>query len=131
MEFTHHTKVRFDDVDVARIVFYPRVFRYVHEGIEDWLEQQGTDFRWMKQQNIGIPIVHAESDFHRPLRYGERIRIEYRLEIGPGSLRFRARGYVEQERAFEAEEKRATIDLESFTSIPVPDRLRSRLTSSG
>lgn len=70
--------VRFGDTDPYGVVYFVSYFRYCHKGIEEFLRQLGfrpeETFRNQKE-GFGLPIVGAECDFLRPVRYGERLKL--------------------------------------------------------
>lgn len=70
-------KVRFSDVDPAGIAYYPKVIGFLHIAFEDfWEHHMGVPYsRVIKGENLGFPAVKLETEFLRPLRFGEEIRI--------------------------------------------------------
>jgi len=68
--------VRFEDVDPAGIVFFPRFLSYCHEAMETFFAAlPGGYAALITQRRIGFPAVHLEVDFKSPLRYGDVARI--------------------------------------------------------
>ena len=67
--------VDFPMVDLANIAYYPRIFDLAHRFFEDaWTHI--CDVRYadlLLIRKTGFPVVHVESDFHAPLRYGDTI----------------------------------------------------------
>lgn len=131
MTFAREFSVRFGDVDHARIVYYPRFFHYFHQTFEEWFgEALGVPYaEVVNGQNVGFPIVRVESEFFEPIRYGERMRVELELaEIGNGSItmRYTVVRLPDGKTAAQATVKKAAIDGESFTGIPIPAALRER-----
>jgi len=67
--------VDFPMVDLANIAYYPRIFDLAHRFFEDaW--PHICDVRYadlLLIRKTGFPVVHVESDFHAPLRYGDTI----------------------------------------------------------
>ncbi len=121
--FRYELPVRFGDVDNAGIVYYPNFFHYFHQAFEE-LFGDGEYARILRERRVGFPAVHVETDFRRPLRYGERPVISVECdEIGTSSVTFH---YVIATDApcAEARITCATIDLDTFRTIPVPDDLR-------
>jgi len=61
-------KVRFNHVDFAGIVFYPRYFEMFNQVIEQWWDEVlGVDFRALKDDfNAGVPAAHIDVDFTLP-----------------------------------------------------------------
>jgi 4-hydroxybenzoyl-CoA thioesterase len=84
-EFT----VRFGEIDPAGVVYYPRFFHYFHQTFEQWFgEALGVPYHVIiGEQNIGFPAVRIDTEFRKPLRYGEKVRIEIELlDIGKRSI---------------------------------------------
>ncbi len=75
--YVHQAKVKFQDVDAAGIVFYPRILEYCHEAFAAFLDAQHMGLeRIMAEATWLLPITHAELDFYRPLRFGDRFTVE-------------------------------------------------------
>jgi 4-hydroxybenzoyl-CoA thioesterase len=102
--------VRFGEIDLARVVYYPRYFHYFHQAFEQWFEEAlGVSYpELVNAQNIGFPSVHVETDFKAPLRYGDRVRVEIEVvEIGTRVTT-------------------VAINNDSFKSIVIPPEWRER-----
>jgi 4-hydroxybenzoyl-CoA thioesterase len=87
--FTRQVPVRFDDVDYARIVYFPKLFGYCHEVFEDFFAAEvGVPYATLiGKERIGFPSVHAEADFKSPLRFGQTCSVELVTEkVGNTSL---------------------------------------------
>jgi 1,4-dihydroxy-2-naphthoyl-CoA hydrolase len=74
----YKTKVRRHQTDSAGMVFYANLFVLAHDSYESWLEQH-ISLSDVLQRNIHIPIVHAEADYHLPIRLSDQITIELTL----------------------------------------------------
>tara|TARA_R110001592_G_scaffold237306_14_gene496512 strand:- start:65192 stop:65623 length:432 start_codon:yes stop_codon:yes gene_type:complete len=71
MEFIRSEKVRFQHIDYAGIVFYPRFFEMLNGLVEDWFaEELKRPFESMHETN-GIPTVDLKVSFKQPARLGE------------------------------------------------------------
>jgi 1,4-dihydroxy-2-naphthoyl-CoA hydrolase len=110
------------------------VFELFHDAYAAMVEDLGVEY----ESHFGIsayatPIVHAEADYRRPIRPGEHLVVEVRVErVGESSfsLGFRIVDGEGVERAT-GHETHVTIDPSRFASIPLPDNLRAALTSFG
>lgn len=122
-------KVRFDDIDRAGILFYPALFDNIHRGVEDLLEDIGYNYHDMLTEGLGMPTVHAEADYYSPVSYRDRVILSITPSISQSSVTFHVSGHVEgeDETKFEATEKHATIDFDTFETVPVPEELRRKL----
>jgi len=67
-------EVRFQDVDAAGIVYFPRLISYFHDAYVSVLAARGLPLHELIKTSPWIaPIRRAEADFLRPVRFGDRI----------------------------------------------------------
>ena len=88
MIFRQPLVVPLQDVDAAGVVFFAHLFRYAHETYEAFMREinQPLD-RLLQQGEVLLPLVHAEADYHRPLRHGESLCMELSLAaLGEGDF---------------------------------------------
>ncbi len=129
MAYIQRVKVRFDHVDYARIVYYPRLFGYCHIVFEDFFANEaGISYADMLQKRrIGFPIVSAKADFRSPLRFGDVCRIAMEaIHIGTRSLGTRYRLYLNETDRLcaQIDVTAAAINMDDFTPMDLPDDLR-------
>lgn len=76
--------------DAAGVMFYPRLLEMAHEVTEQLLVQIGYPIADMVAGKLHhLPIVHAEADYLRPMRLGERYEVTVALhKLGERSLGF-------------------------------------------
>lgn len=69
--------VRFDEIDAAGFVYFPKVVALAHEALERLLEdaRPGGYASWVIGDRIGLPCVHVAADFEAPLRFGDVIMV--------------------------------------------------------
>jgi len=71
MQFIKQEKVRFQHIDYAGIVFYPRFLEMLNGLVEDWFEEAlDRPFSKMHETN-GIPTVDLKIQFKNAARLGE------------------------------------------------------------
>jgi 4-hydroxybenzoyl-CoA thioesterase len=69
--FSKKEKIRFQHIDYAGIVFYPRFLEMLNCLVEDWFEEAlERPFAKMHETN-GIPTVDLKIQFKNPARLGE------------------------------------------------------------
>lgn len=128
MAFTHRRTVRFDDVDFARFVYFPRFFAWSHDTFEDFFAQEVKlpYAEMVVEKKVGWPLVRSEADFKSPLRFGDPVRIEMAFErIGNRSVTVRHQIY----RGEAAEPSaivtltHACIDIEKLGAVQIPREL--------
>jgi len=132
MAFRSLLKIRFGDIDHAGIVYYPRFLHYFHIALEEFFGQElEVDYPvLLDKHRIGLPTVHLETDFSRPLRYGDLIDVEVRvLNFGKTSITFGYRVFKkgESEPWIEGHNVTVCIDRDTFKKRDIPDWLRQRL----
>lgn len=133
--FVYERPVRFEEVDAAQIVFFPRILAYGHEALSKLLDElEGGYVELVVKRRIGLPTVHLEVDFTAPLRFGDVARFELGVtKIGRSSCTFRANVTRTHDGA-----KVATIlyvcavtDLSGLKAIELPEDVRRVLEAHG
>jgi 4-hydroxybenzoyl-CoA thioesterase len=131
MTFAHEFTVNFGAVDRAGIIYYPRFFDFFHRTFEEWFDRGlGVPYsRLINEDNVGFPTVRVETEFTKPVPYGERMRVDLEVvEIGRRSLTV---GYTvtrlsDGEVAARATITKVAVDQAKFTSIDIPAAWRER-----
>jgi YbgC/YbaW family acyl-CoA thioester hydrolase len=129
-EFVHEVKVRFADVDHARIVYYPRFFHYFHVAMEEMFEQVlGMSYpEVLDGDHVGFPAVHIECDYSAPVRFGDVLRIRItcaRLGTKSVTLHYRAELVRDGTPCTDAWVTTACVDMRTFAPQPVPPKYRA------
>lgn len=122
----HHT-------DAAGLLFFAHQFTLAHSVYEDFLSSLGI--RWadlIRNRSVYIPIVHAESDFKKPLFVGDVLI--FHLHV----LKVSAHSYVIETKVYQHEVSaehlagtvktvHVTMDPETKRKVAIPDFLRTKL----
>jgi len=121
--FETQLKVRFGHVDPAGIVYFPRIYDYLHDVFEElWEVWVGERYYTMVQERrIGMPLVHSEVDFTSPLHFGDRplVRVTcFRLGRSSIGLRYRVRRADTE--CVDARMVTTCVDLETMDPIEIP-----------
>jgi 4-hydroxybenzoyl-CoA thioesterase len=129
-EHVTELKVRFADVDYARVVYYPRFFHYFHVAFEEMFEAAlGRPYvQVVENEHVGFPAVRTECDYRAPARYGDVLRILVTcVRVGSRSvtLRYRAVRARDGILCAEARVTTACVDLRTFTSQAMPKEYRA------
>ena len=75
--FVERRAIRFQDIDAAGIIFYPRVLEMFHDAYAGFLAFAGSPLREVMQRDSWLaPVRHAEADYFKPLRLGDEVRVE-------------------------------------------------------
>lgn len=130
--FSEARAVRFQDVDAAGIVFFPRILEYMHDAYMAFLAGCGMHLpRSIEASDYRIPLVHAEADYFAPMRFGDPITVEVvGVRIGRTSFQvgYRVR-HADGRVAAVGQTAHVTVGLPKFAPMPIPDELRAALES--
>jgi 1,4-dihydroxy-2-naphthoyl-CoA hydrolase len=78
--FEYRFRVALHDTDAAGVLFFAHLFRHAHDAYEAWLAQLGFPLDAMiRDGRLRLPLVHAQADYHRPIRHGDVILVRPKL----------------------------------------------------
>ena len=127
--FVTQLRVRFGDVDPAGIVYYPKIYDYIHEAFEElWDVQIGRRYyHLVEEEGLGFPLVHSEVDFKRPLRFGDRpvVRVTT-FKVGRSSLGLHYLFSVNDDLCVDARMTVVCVQLAELDSMPIPEDYRAK-----
>src|SRR5260370_18333803 len=112
MALVQSLRVRFEEVDFARIVYFPRLFGYCHSVFEDFFEKEvGVTYADMLiKRRVGFPVVRTEGDFKSPLRFGDVCRVLMETNtLGPRSVTCGSRFYLPEPHRASAQVKNVSV----------------------
>jgi 4-hydroxybenzoyl-CoA thioesterase len=124
--------VRFGDLDAAGIAYYPNLVDFLHQSFEDFFAGHvGRPYPEVYREGIGFPTVKLEVEFLAPVRYGDRVEIEVGVErVGRSSVHMTYLGSVNDYPVFRARNVAVTVDMRSWTPMPLPAWLRERFQAA-
>jgi 4-hydroxybenzoyl-CoA thioesterase len=130
MPFTFRLPVRYGSIDFARIAYYPQILHFCHVAMEEMFEGVvGVSYPdALQKEKVGYPTVKSEAEFVRPIRYGEALRMAVSVaSMGTSSIVFVYEGTRESdgERAFRVRNVQVAVDMEGWTSTPIPAHHRA------
>jgi YbgC/YbaW family acyl-CoA thioester hydrolase len=130
VSFTHEQQVRFQDVDAGGVLFYGRIYDYIHVAYEEFWASEGVDRGvFFSGADYLIPVAHSEADYRTPIRHGERIRV--RIEVTKvGRASFTMRHHVtgpDGSARVDALTVHAFVRKESMRPTAIPEPLRAIL----
>lgn len=129
MAYRFTRAVRFEDVDVARIVFFARFFNYCHEAMEAFFGALPHGYPdLILKRSVGFPVVHLESDFSSPLRYGDVFDVDVSVKrVGTKSCTFCYDFTNAGTPVARVTQVVVATDIVSLTSVNLPDDVRGLL----
>src|ERR1043166_5515569 len=137
-KFTIEERVRWGDVDAARIIFYGSYIRFFEIAETELFRAAGLPYgKVFDELNIWLPRVHLECDFHRAAQLDDLLEVSvYVGKLGRTSLRlnFEVRrkdknGLIEQNLIATAHFVLVSTRRDNLQPIPVPEELRRALVA--
>jgi YbgC/YbaW family acyl-CoA thioester hydrolase len=129
--FVESRTIRFQDIDAAGIIFYPRVVEMFHDAYAALLASAGMPLRDVMTKHDWIaPVRHAEADYFKPLRLGDEIRVEIsRAHVSETetTLGYRVVRQPGDELCAVGQVVHTFVDRAAFKRIPIPEPVREAL----
>ena len=130
-KFTIEERVRWGDVDAARIIFYGAYIRFFEFAETELFRAVGLSYGEMfNELDVWLPRVHLECDFKRAAQLDDLLEVAvYVGHVGTKSLRlnFEVHRQGGTELTATAHFVMAAVRREDFTSVPLPIELKRRL----
>jgi acyl-CoA thioesterase FadM len=128
--------VRFQDVDAAGIIFYPRALELCHDAYVSFMDRAGLPLHEVLRGPWLAPVRHAEADYLKPLRFGDRVEVALvaaHLETMPNptevTLGFRIARIADGEVAILCQTIHTFVERKTFARTAVPDELQKALAA--
>src|ERR1044071_3585447 len=130
MPYKTRIQVRFGDVDKAGIVYYPRIFHYLHIAQEDFFaEYVGTAYdRLINEDRIGFPTVSDSTDFLKTLNYGDVLEVVVHISrVGQSSATFEFRIYKQgsDELRVRSSQVKVAVNMDTWEKVAIPEKYRA------
>ena len=65
IQYDHHLKVYYKDIDQMGIVYYSRYLEYFEEARTELLSSIGLDVTSVEKNGIQLPVIASHCDYHR------------------------------------------------------------------
>ncbi|HED64773.1 MAG TPA: acyl-CoA thioesterase [Planctomycetes bacterium] len=127
--FVTQLSVRFGDVDPAGIVYFPKIYDYLHEAFEDlWDVHVGRRYYYLVgRDKLGFPLVHSEVDFKHPLHFGDRPTVRVTcFKIGRSSIGLCYKIMLDDILCVFAKMTVVCVDIDTLETRPIPPDYRER-----
>jgi 1,4-dihydroxy-2-naphthoyl-CoA hydrolase len=123
--------IRFQDIDAAGIIFYPRVLEMFHDAYGAFLDHAGFPLPEVLRSGTWLaPVRHAEADYFKPLRFGDRVNVEIcRTHIAPteATLGYRIARIVGGEVCVVGQVVHTFVERQTFKRTQIPELLQHAL----
>lgn len=130
-KFTIEERVRWGDVDAARIIFYGAYIHFFEFAETELFREVGLHYGVMFDElKIWLPRVHLECDFRRAAHLDDLLEVTvYVGRFGTKSMRlnFEVRRKGSEELIATAHFVLAAVNQDTFETVPIPSELREKL----
>ena len=120
-------RVRFGDTDPYGALFFSALMNYFKEGVDEFIRHRGvspTEVFRNKKEGFGLPIVHAEATYRRPVFYDDTIIVECNVTgTSEKSITFSCSAESGGEVVGEGKLVFASISS-NWKPIPLPEKIR-------
>jgi YbgC/YbaW family acyl-CoA thioester hydrolase len=76
MSFNYKTTISFHDCDPAGILFYGRIYFFIHSAYEALIASFNLDTDYWNNSEYVVPIIKSEASYRLPYKYGDEARIK-------------------------------------------------------
>jgi len=129
--FTIEERVRWGDVDAARIIFYGSYIRFFEYAETELFREVGLHYGVMFDElGVWLPRVHLECDFHRVARLDDILEVGVwvgRFGNKSMKLNFEVRRKGEDGLVATAHFVLAAVSQTTFETVAIPSELREKL----
>ncbi|HMF55959.1 MAG TPA: thioesterase family protein [Pyrinomonadaceae bacterium] len=130
-KFKIEERVRWGDVDAARIIFYGAYIRFFEIAETEMFRAAGMPYsRIFDDMEVWLPRVHLECDFRRAAQLDDLLEVcVYVGSFGRTSMRinFEVRRKGEEPLVAEAHFVLAAVRHDTFETVPIPEEFKRRL----
>ena len=130
-KFRIEERVRWGDVDAARIIFYGAYIRFFEIAETELFRAVGLSYgRMFDELDVWLPRAHLECDFRSAAQLDDLLEVAvYVGRVGTKSLRlnFEVRRKGEVSLVAEAHFVLVAVKRHTFESVPIPEDLKRRL----
>ncbi len=129
-QFITRIPVRFEHVDMAGIVFYPRYFEMINQAVESWFDEAlNCDFLRLHQDlRLGIPTTHFDVHFEAASRIGDQLEFALSLsQLGNSSFTIDHAVSSNGESRLRVRQRLVCVTLEGIRPVRIPKEIRDRM----
>src|SRR5215204_5236974 len=129
--FRIEERVRWGDVDAARIIFYGAYIHFFEFAETELFREVGLAYgKMFDELKIWLPRVHLECDFRRVATLDDLLEVRVFVgRFGTKSMRldFEVRRKREEDLIATAHFVLAVVNQDTFETVPLPAELRTKL----
>ncbi|PCJ36377.1 MAG: thioesterase [Alphaproteobacteria bacterium] len=127
--FTTEIVVRFNHVDAAGIVYYPRYYEMINQAGEIWFED-ALEYPYPKMfaEGWAVPLAHLESSFKNPSYLNDRLTFALGVtKIGRSRIDLSIVTTCKDEIRFLTRQSIVWVNHKTIKSAMIPDDVRAKM----
>jgi len=110
---TTEVLIRFNEADPLGIVWHGHYIRYFEDGREAFGKKYGIGYLDFFKENVVVPIVHAECNYKKSLKFGDSVVVETIYEpCEAAKINFRFNLYKASDRSLVATGRTTQVFLD-------------------
>ncbi|PCI32044.1 MAG: thioesterase [Alphaproteobacteria bacterium] len=127
--FTTEIVVRFNHVDPAGIVYYPRYYEMINQASEIWFEEElNYPYPKMFAEGWAVPLAHLESSFRNPSYLNDRLTFALGVrKIGRSRIDLSIITSCKDEIRFLTRQSIVWVDHKKIKSASIPTKIRQQM----
>ena len=127
---SHRIRVRYGECDPQGVVFNAHYFAYFDIALTElWREALGG-YTTMMEEGVDLVVAEATARYKAPARFDDELDLEVEVtRAGTTSMATSLRIRRDGELLVEGEMVHVFIDRTALTKTPIPERIRSALTT--
>ena len=129
-KFTHKLTAQVHDTDAAGVIYFANFYRMAHTTYEAFMESIGFSIRYFLDDAPCLPlIVHSQADYKKPIRTGDKLKIELKVEkVGTSSygLAYQIKDHNDDLVA-DLKTVHVTVSKENNGKMPLPENFKKKL----
>lgn len=127
--FTTEIVVRFNHVDPAGIVYYPRYYEMINQASEIWFED-ALEYPYPKMfaEGWAVPLAHLESSFKNPSYLNDRLTFALGVtKIGRSRIDLSIVTSCKDEIRFLTRQSIVWVNHKTIKSAAIPGDIRAKM----
>jgi acyl-CoA thioester hydrolase len=128
MEHEFHTRVYYEDTDLAGIVYYANYLKFIERARSTMVREAGIDQNAMKNADgLVFAVRHVEATYLKPAKLDDELRIATKLQqLSGAKLLFEQDVYLREEMLFSSKITVICMNAEGRV-IRLPAEIRAQL----
>ena len=128
--YLHKLTAQVHDTDAAGVIYFANFYRMAHSTYEAFMESIGYSIRYFLDSAEVVPlIVHSEADYKKPVKTGDKLTVELRIEkVGSSSYVLKYNIFNDKDEIAAAlKTVHVSVDKEKRTKVPLPEKFKETL----